>query len=146
MINEADPPHEATAPMEPRIDAQNRRLCSAHNRAGELCRNAAMTGQRVCRSHGGATKASRDKAKIRLAALVDPAIATLGKEMVHADTSRDRQSAANSILDRTGWGRVTKVDTTDARDLLLQRLKDIQATGQADSESSEESEPDDGRD
>ena len=85
-----------------------------------------MHGQRVCRLHGGGTQASKAKAKLRLAGLVDPAIATLAKEMVNPDTtSRARQSAANSILDRAGWGRVTKVEAVDARALLLQRLREL---------------------
>lgn len=112
--------------MEPRYDHLNRRLCSAHStRTGELCRNVAMKGQNVCRNHGGAAKQNRDKARLRLASLVDPAIATLAKEMVNANTSRARQSAANSILDRAGWGRVTKVEAVDARQILLQRLHEL---------------------
>ncbi len=56
---------------------------------------------------------------------MDPAIATLAREMVNATTSRDRQRAANSILDRSGWGRVTKVEAVDARQVLLQRLHEL---------------------
>jgi hypothetical protein len=113
--------------MQPRVDDHNRVLCSAHaSRTGELCRAPAMHGQQVCRLHGGGTRASKAKAKLRLAGLVDPAIATLAKEMVNPDTtSRARQSAANSILDRAGWGRVTKVEAVDARALLLQRLREL---------------------
>lgn len=81
--------------------------------------------------HGGSTQASRQRAKIRLMELVDPAIATLAKEMADpSNTSKDKQSAANSILDRAGWGRVTRVDATDAREQLLQRLQEIQADAQ----------------
>jgi hypothetical protein len=29
------------------------RLCSAHNREGQLCRKYAMRGQNVCRNHSG---------------------------------------------------------------------------------------------
>ena len=112
--------------MQPRVDDHNRVLCSAHaSRTGELCRAPAMHGQRVCRLHGGGTQASKAKAKLRLASLVDPAIATLAREMVNATTSRDRQRAANSILDRSGWGRVTKVEAVDARQVLLQRLHEL---------------------
>jgi hypothetical protein len=123
--------HGDEKPMEFRFDARNRRLCSAHSsRTGELCRNAAMHGQKVCRSHGGSARRARDKATLRLAGLVDPAIATLAREMVNADTSRERQSAANSILDRSGWGRVTKVEAVDARQMLLQRLHEMQAAAE----------------
>ena len=112
--------------MQPRVDAQNRVLCSAHSgRTGELCRAPAMHGQQVCRLHGGGTRASKAKAKLRLAGLVDPAIATLAREMVNGDTSAARQSAANSILDRAGWGRVTRVEAVDARQVLLDRLREL---------------------
>jgi len=112
--------------MQPRIDDMNRVLCKAHaSRTGELCRAPAMAGQMVCRLHGGGTQASKAKAKLRLAGLVDPAIATLAKEMVNADSSRDKQAAANSILDRAGWGRVTRVEAVDARQVLLDRLREL---------------------
>ena len=112
--------------MQPRVDDHNRVLCSAHaSRTGELCRAPAMHGQQVCRLHGGGTRASKAKAKLRLAGLVDPAIATLAREMVNGDTSAARQSAANSILDRAGWGRVTRVEAVDARQVLLDRLREL---------------------
>lgn len=58
--------------------------------------------------------------------LVDPAIATLGREMMKAENSRDRQSAANSILDRAGYGRAQQITTDDARSMLLHRLLEAQ--------------------
>jgi len=85
-----------------------------------------MSGQRVCRTHGGSSPQAKRKAALRLVELIDPAIATLAREMVQADTSADRQRAANSILDRAGVPRVTKeigVDTS--REVLLTRLREI---------------------
>jgi hypothetical protein len=119
--------HEVSKPMEQRFDAMNRRLCNARRSGSkELCRNVAMKGQNVCRNHGGAAKRAKKNAQLRLVSLVDPAIATLAKEMVNPDTtSGARQSAANSILDRAGWGRVTKVEAVDARAMLLQRLREL---------------------
>jgi len=76
----------------------------------------------VCRTHGGASKQAQNKAKLRLAELVDPAIATLAREMATAETSADRQRAANSILDRAGWGRVSAIEGGDVRELLIARL------------------------
>jgi hypothetical protein len=67
-------------------------------------------------------KRSRIKTQERLAALVDPSIAILAREMKSAEKSSDRQAAANSLLDRAGWGRVQKVEHSDARAMLLQRL------------------------
>ncbi len=123
--------------MQPRVDDHNRVLCSAHaSRTGELCRAPAMHGQRVCRLHGGGTQASKAKARLRLAGLVDPAIATLAREMVNATTSRDRQRAANSILDRSGWGRVTRVEAVDARQVLLDRLRELRDAAEDPSDPS----------
>jgi hypothetical protein len=76
----------------------------------------------VCRVHGGSAPAAKNKARLRLAELVDPAIATLAREMATAQSSKDRMAAANSILDRAGWGRVTNVEIGDARELLVARL------------------------
>jgi hypothetical protein len=84
---------------------------------------------RVCRMHGGASPGAKRKAALRLLELVDPAIATLAREMAQADTSKDRQSAANSILDRAGYGRAQMVEVGDARQMLIQRLIDLQQKG-----------------
>lgn len=113
-----------------RVDEQNRRLCSATSkRSGEMCRAPAMKGQNVCRLHGGASSQARRKAKLRLMELVDPAIATLAREMAQADKSADKQRAANSILDRAGFGRQQSVEVDDARAMLLQRI--LAARGQS---------------
>lgn len=111
-------------PLEPRYDENGRRLCSAHSsRTGELCRGPAMKGQTVCRSHGGASRRSKAAAKLRLAELVDPAIATLAREMVQAGKSADKQRAANSILDRAGFPRASRVEQDDARAVLIEKLR-----------------------
>lgn len=111
-----------------RYDEWNRRLCTARSsRTGELCRAAAIGGATVCRVHGGANRQVRRKAALRLAELVDPAIATLAREMTSADKSADRQRAANSILDRAGYGRTVQVDGDAARQILVQRLLAMRA-------------------
>lgn len=100
-----------------------RTQCTAKSRqTGERCKNYAIRGGTVCRFHGGATPSVKRKAALRLAALVDPAIATLGREMVKADKSSDRQRAANSILDRAGITRGQSAELDVARALLLERL------------------------
>lgn len=75
--------------------------------------------------HGGGSPSTKRKAQLRLAELVNPAIATLAREMTNADRSQDRQRAANSILDRAGVSRVSKLETADAREILVQRLLDL---------------------
>lgn len=110
-----------------RYDLQGRRLCSAQRSSGRgPCRAPAVTGMRVCRTHGGSAPQAKKKAALRLLELVDPAIATLAREMVQADGSADRQRAANSILDRAGVPRVTKeIGTDDSRAVLLTRLREL---------------------
>lgn len=80
----------------------------------------------MCVYHGGKAPQTRRKAALRLVELVDPAIATLAREMMQADGSSDRQRAANSILDRAGVPRVTKeIGEEDSRTILLTRLREI---------------------
>lgn len=106
-----------------RVNDKGQALCKAKRSNGEQCNALAMKGQQVCRKHGGASPQARRKAQLRLAELVNPAIATLAREMAQADRSNDRQRAANSILDRAGVPRsVTSPDGEAARELLLERL------------------------
>lgn len=109
---------------EARVDSMNRLLCNARRRDGELCSSPAMSGMRVCRMHGGTWPAARKKARLRLAELVDPAIAVLAREMT--DTTNkpgDRIRAAENILDRAGYPRtVSSSDGDLARALLIERL------------------------
>lgn len=71
----------------------------------------------------------RRAAAIRLMELVDPAIATLAREMDDADSSSDRQRAANSILDRAGVGRQQRIELDDARQVLADRLRELRDGG-----------------
>lgn len=99
--------------------------CQATNKQGLDCTRPAVPGATVCRYHGGAAPQVQRKAKLRLLELVDPAIATLAREMASAEKSADKQRAANSILDRAGFGRVTKIENADARELLRDKLIEL---------------------
>lgn len=107
-----------------------RRQCTANSRqTGNRCRNAPIPGGLVCRFHGGALPQVRDQARIRLAALVEPAIETLDTERRNKKaTPTDRIRAANSILDRAGYGRVSTITIEDARDLLQSRIIRVMET------------------
>lgn len=105
-----------------RLDQQGRMLCKAKRRDGELCKSPAVTGMLVCRIHGASSRQSKNMRKLRLAELADPAIATLAREMAQADKSADRQRAANSILDRAGYGRHQTVSVDEAKDQLYQSI------------------------
>jgi hypothetical protein len=49
------------------------------SRTGQPCKKAAITGMRVCRTHGGAAPQVREAARLRLALLADPAVRRLAK-------------------------------------------------------------------
>lgn len=110
-----------------------RTQCTATNRQGERCKRSPVPFANVCNLHGGKLPQVRKKAAQRLLTLIDPAISVLQQEMENAETSKDRQSAANSILDRGGVPRTRSVvDDESARDLLIDRiiaLRDQSKTG-----------------
>lgn len=120
------------------MNTQKRRQCTATNRQGKRCGRSPIVGGTVCDRHGGKAPQVQRKARLRLLELVDPAIATLAREMGKAESSRDRQSAANSILDRAGYGRATKIEGVDARELLAERLIAMREAKLAEEEESEE--------
>ena len=122
-------------PLEP-LERQGRPRCQAMSKqTGAQCGNKAIPGGTVCRFHGGGARQVRNRARLNLLELVDPAIATLAREMATAEASTDRQRAANSILDRAGV--VRRVDGTplvDAQEYLIKQLIAIR-DGQAQEES-----------
>lgn len=80
--------------------------CKATNRAGERCKRIAMSGQAVCRTHGGASPQAKAKARERLQSLVDPAVQHLETILNDSVAIKDYQSALRAItaiLDRTGY-------------------------------------------
>jgi hypothetical protein len=91
----------------------------------------AIAGGRVCRYHGGGAPQIKRKAQLRLLELIEPAIATLAREMATAEKSADRQRAANSILDRAGMPRTQVVDAGVAKDLLMARITSMRKRGLA---------------
>lgn len=114
---------QADAERPVRYDKFNRLLCHAKRRDGGYCRQPARRGQKVCKMHGGNHPDALKAARRRLAQEVDPSITTLVTERDQADASRDRQSAANSLLDRAGISRTSSVEVGDARAILLERLQ-----------------------
>lgn len=114
------------APRNPKggapLDGDKRQCTAKSHRSGQRCRKWAIAGGTVCPTHGGQLPAVKERARLRLLSLVEPAIAVLAREMTSADKSADRQRAANSVLDRTGHGRAVKVEAADAREMLLDLL------------------------
>lgn len=94
-----------TAPLDQATHERHPRLCTAKNNRGEPCGRYAIRGGTVCRSHGGAAPQVRAAAQLRLAELVNPALATIAREMTMSPVSAVRLRAAQDILDRAGIGR-----------------------------------------
>jgi len=86
----------------------------AHCRAtskgsGEPCKRPAIAGATVCRVHGGAAPQVKEAARLRLLALVDPALATLARAVKgKGKPTAVEIRAAAEILNRAG------LDFTDA--------------------------------
>jgi hypothetical protein len=130
---------EPETPMETG-DAPTNRIfhgprCRARSKqSGQRCGNPALPGAVTCKFHGSATPTARAKAQLRLVELIDPAIATLAREMTTAKNSSDRQRAANSLLDRAGVPRRTEVDHGAAQALLIDRIQELLARRMGDVE------------
>lgn len=96
--------------------------CPAQSKqTGQRCRRPKARGANTCIIHGSGTADAKRAAQLRLMELVNPAIATLAREMVKAERSADKIRAANSLLDRAGIGRQGP-DADQARALLVERL------------------------
>lgn len=103
--------------------------CGATSKqSGKRCQRPAIPGGTVCKLHGGGAPQVIRKARLRLQELVDPAIATLAREMATADKSNDRQRAANSILDRAGVVRGSEIKVEDVRESLVDTIRAIKAS------------------
>jgi hypothetical protein len=100
--------------------------CRATNRQGNPCGRYAIPGGMVCTTHGGRAPQVRDKARIRLISMIEPALNVLSDVMADKDAAAaDKLRAANSVLDRAGYARVAVLDIDAARDLLTERILTI---------------------
>lgn len=130
LDDKRDPMHAATPARTHQRRADFAHTCSARTRSGKKCRNAPVDGATVCRMHGGAAPQVKRAAQLRLLELINPAIATLAREMATAPFSADRQRAANSILDRAGVVKQAGPDGDLARTLLIERLMMLKESAQ----------------
>jgi len=79
--------------------------CKAKGKtSGKPCTQSAIKGGTVCRMHGGSAPQVREAAKLRLLAMVDPALAALHEIVADKDpvARQQRLGAARDILDRAG--------------------------------------------
>ena len=81
------------------------RQCTAHRKNGDRCKRRPIRGGSVCHTHGGAAPQVKKKARERLDALVEPALDTLKHLVDHAESESVAAGAANSLLDRVGYGK-----------------------------------------
>ena len=76
-----------------------------------------------CRNHGGNSPGQRTAARLQLAELVQPALATLARAMTDPDAPWTvKRSAASDVLDRAGYPRRVDVDVEAQREGLADRL------------------------
>ena len=113
------------------------RRCTATNKSGGRCGQRAIPGGHVCKFHGGAAPQVKRKAQLRLAELVDPAIAQLARMLTQADKDSDKLRAAENILDRAGYGRSATVEVDDKREFILAQIGAIQARREEDIQDAE---------
>lgn len=89
--------------------------CTAHRKNGDRCKAPAIKGGTVCRVHGGAAPQVRDAARLRLLALVDPALATLGRSLdLKGNQAQVALAAARDVLDRAGFKSTEKLEISGA--------------------------------
>lgn len=104
--------------------------CKAHLKSGKPCSAWAIKGGTVCRTHGGSAPQVIASAKMRLAALVSPAITELTRLMKTSKLDPVRLGCVKDILDRTGHKAVdvmeiTSRDATILTDLSTETLQRI---------------------
>lgn len=88
-------------PLEPEhLMAPGRQCTATSKQSGQQCRRPAIAGGFVCRFHGGAAPQVKDKARERLAMLVEPALAKLAKLVKQDKNPAVALGAVKDVLDR----------------------------------------------
>ena len=83
--------------------------CHATNRNGKRCTHFPMVGQRVCHMHGGKSPQALRKAEERMRDLVDPAIASLRRQI-----DADEFPAVKFVLEYAGFRIPVQVHSDQA--------------------------------
>lgn len=104
------------------------RQCRAHSsRSGDRCRKFAIRGAPTCRSHGSAARHVRQAARLRIAALVDPALDVFAKVLMPGGSHVKpelRLRAAFDVLDRNGLKATDELTLTQQLAPSFGRLAD----------------------
>ena len=99
--------------------------CQAHTTAGVPCRNPAIRGATVCRSHGGSAPQVKAAARRRLLEAVDPVVARLVHIALNDDDPKTALVAIRDVLDRVGVAEPKQVEiiTIDVIESEIRRLE-----------------------
>lgn len=116
------------AEKKPYITDPSRQCTAKAKGTGNRCGKYAIPGGTVCKNHGGAASQVKNKAKLRLLEMVDPALKELNRIMLTGADDKVKLAAVKDILDRAGVPRQTEttVMVEDARDLLLLKLQELE--------------------
>ena len=95
------------------------------SRNGRRCRKACIPGGTVCNTHGGAAPQVRNRAKLRLLSLVDPALSTLARTLATSADEKLKTQISFGILDRTGLGKASDVSADVAKAVLMERYRTL---------------------
>lgn len=120
----ADEQPEAPSPADDewRQRYPNAVRCSALSKQRQSqCKQPAIPGGTVCHYHGGGSPQVKQKARERLAALVDPSITKLGK-LVRSESEAVALGAVKDVLDRNGFKSVETLKIIQATDEQLALL------------------------
>src|SRR5437879_6262283 len=103
--------------------------CKAKSKqSGVQCKRHAIAGGNVCPFHGGGAPQVKAAALERLKAL-QPLAITIIEEQLGSEDPKIQLSVALEVLDRTGVGKHSKVETTavikDIRDIPTAVLLDL---------------------
>lgn len=95
------------------------RPCIGDPETGFNCHNNALPGSQFCLEHGGSVARHRQVIVLRMMALIEPALKTVFRCMASSDESIALK-AAETILDRTGYGRSATLHLEEKKEDLAQ--------------------------
>lgn len=108
-------------------ELKQRRCIAKAKQTGNRCKRRPIVGGTVCKMHGGGAVQVQRSARLRLAALVEPAITALADTLSDFEVDAGvKVRAAEAILDRAGYPRRTEIDIEDARSRLIDRLNQLE--------------------
>ena len=90
--------------MEPKAPMEKPQCTATSKQSGKRCGRYPVPGGNVCIMHGGGQQAYREKCRLRLLELVNPALATMARAVkAKGKPGQVEISAARDILDRAGF-------------------------------------------